>query len=97
MPNIELVRVIFIYYKVFKFHVPGSIPFSGKTEMQKHGITETHADSDEYSCILQKRIYKNNNNNNNNNNNIGLIIEVALYVAQAVFSLRALFGATMFF
>ena len=27
MPNVELVRVIFIYYKVFKFHVPGSIPF----------------------------------------------------------------------
>ena len=68
MPNIELVRVIFIYYKVFKFHVPGSIPFSliWQNEMQKHGITETHADSDEYSCILQKCIYNNNNNNNNN-------------------------------
>ena len=27
MPNIKLVRVIFIYYNVFKFHAPGSIPF----------------------------------------------------------------------
>ena len=27
MLNTELVRVIFIYYNVFKFHVPGSICF----------------------------------------------------------------------
>ena len=27
MPNIELVRVIFIYYNVFKFQVPRSISF----------------------------------------------------------------------
>ena len=27
MPNIKLVRVIFIYYNVFKFHAPRSIPF----------------------------------------------------------------------
>ena len=27
MPNIELVRVIFIYYNVFKFHVPRLISF----------------------------------------------------------------------
>ena len=76
MHNIELVRVIFIYYRLFKFHVPGSITFSlivqkhGKTERQKHGSTETHAET-------QKRNY---NNNNNNNNNIGLITEVAFYV-----------------
>ena len=27
MPNMEFVRVIFIYYNVFKFHVPRSISF----------------------------------------------------------------------
>ena len=43
----KLVRVIFIYYNVFKFHVLGSIPFSvivqkdGNTETQKHGNTQT--------------------------------------------------------
>ena len=27
IPNIELVRAIFIYYNIFKFHVPRSISF----------------------------------------------------------------------
>ena len=27
IPNIELVRVIFTYYNILKFHVPRSIPF----------------------------------------------------------------------
>ena len=40
MPNIELVRVIFIYYNVFKFQVPRSISF--RVIMQKHTHMETH-------------------------------------------------------
>ena len=57
MPNIELVRVIFIYYKVFKFHVPRSIFF--RVIVQKHTHTETHThthtyrrtDCNEYSIV----------------------------------------------
>ena len=41
MPNIELVRDISIFYKVFKFHVPGSIPFIiiVQKDTQKHTQT----------------------------------------------------------
>ena len=28
MPNIELFRVILIYYNIFEFHVPGSVPLN---------------------------------------------------------------------
>ena len=48
MPNIELVRDIFIYYDVLIFHVNKS-NYHAKT--QKHRNTETHTDSDEYSII----------------------------------------------
>ena len=47
MPNIKLVRVIFIYYNVFKFHVPRSISF--RVIMQKHTHTETHAHTHMYT------------------------------------------------
>ena len=47
MPNIELVRVIFIYYKVFKFHVPRSIFFSSyRAKTHTHGNTNTHTHTD---------------------------------------------------
>ena len=53
MPNIELVRNIFIYYNVFKFHVPRSISFLVIAETHTHSETHTHTyahkDSDEYS------------------------------------------------
>ena len=41
MPNIEFVRVIFIYYNILKFHVPGSIQFELSCKTRKHGNTET--------------------------------------------------------
>ena len=53
MANIEIVQDIFIYYDVLKFCIPRWITFSVIT--QKHGNTETHTDSDEYSitnCLL---------------------------------------------
>ena len=61
MPNIELVRDIFIYYDVLKFHVHRLILLElscKNTETRKH----THTDSDEYSIVarvLQKRSYNN--------------------------------------
>ena len=63
MPNIDLVRDIFIYYNVFKFHVPGSISFRvivqkhtqgntlKETHTQKHTHTDAHKDSNEYSIV----------------------------------------------
>ena len=65
MPNIELVRVIFIYYNVFKFHVPGSIPFlTYRAKTWKHGNVETrnHGNTQRlwrvlYSCVLKKYNY----------------------------------------
>ena len=41
MPNIELVRVIFIYFNVFKFQVPRSISFC--IIVQTHIHTHTRA------------------------------------------------------
>ena len=53
MPNIKLVRVIFIYYNAFKFHVPRSISFivqkNTHTHMETHTNTDAHKDSNEYS------------------------------------------------
>ena len=57
MPNIELVRVIFIDYNVFKLHVPRSISF--RVIIQKHTHMETHThthtevqkDFNEYSIL----------------------------------------------
>ena len=45
MPNIELVRVIYIYYKVFKFHVPRSMSRSmSHTRGITNTLTDTHKD-----------------------------------------------------
>ena len=56
MPNMEFVRVIFIYHNVFKFHVPKSISFLVFAQKHMHTEhTDTHRppdaqkDSDEYS------------------------------------------------
>ena len=65
MPNIELVRAIFIYYNVLKFHVPRLIFYElscKNTDTCKHTHTDAHTDSDEYSIglvgfNLQKRNY----------------------------------------
>ena len=54
MPKIELVRVIFIYCNVFKFHVLRSISFElshKNTETHTHTHTDTHRDSDQYSIV----------------------------------------------
>ena len=52
MPNIKLVRDIFIYYDVLKFCIHRSITFfSYRAKTQKRGNTETHTDSDEYSSV----------------------------------------------
>ena len=59
MPNIELVRDIFLYCNVFKFHVPRLISFQvivqKHTHTQKHTHAHTHADahkdSNEYSPV----------------------------------------------
>ena len=40
MHNIEFVQVIFIYYKVFEFHVPRSMSFL--VILQKHTHIRTH-------------------------------------------------------
>ena len=56
MPLIELFRVIFIYYNVFKFCVPRSISFIGQNHPQKHTHTVAHRDSNGYSIGLQKNI-----------------------------------------
>ena len=47
MPNIELVRVIFIHYNVYKFHVPRLISFrvivrKTHTHGNTHAHTHTH-------------------------------------------------------
>ena len=42
MPNIELIaRDVFIYYNVFKFHVPGSIIFLVIVQKHTHTNTDT--------------------------------------------------------
>ena len=41
MPNIELVQVIFIFYNVFKFHVPRLISFLSY-HAKTHTETHTH-------------------------------------------------------
>ena len=62
MPNIGLFRVIFIYYNVFKFHVPRSILTHTETHTRAHTHTYTHTDAhkdpNEYS-IVEKRNYNN--------------------------------------
>ena len=64
MPNIELVRDIFIYYNIIEFHVPRWITFW--VIVQKHTNTHTHTHTWMhtqtrvlYSCILRKRNYNN--------------------------------------
>ena len=55
MPNIELVRDIFIYNNVFKFHVPKSISFlsyHAKTHAHKHMQTHTNTDAHTQRVIL---------------------------------------------
>ena len=51
-----LVRIIFIFYNVFKFHVPRSISYGAKTHSETHRRTHTHTDaykdSDEYSIVV---------------------------------------------
>ena len=56
MPNIELVRDIFIY-NMFRFHVPRSIVFKLSCKnTHKHKCTQTrmhtHRDSDKYSIVV---------------------------------------------
>ena len=51
MPNIELVRDIFIYNDILKFH-RSKTRKRGNMETQKHGNTETHTDSEEYSIVV---------------------------------------------
>ena len=59
MPNIGFVRVVFIYYNVFKFDVPRSISFRvimqkhtpGNTHTHTHTYTDAHKDSNEYSIV----------------------------------------------
>ena len=55
MLNIKLVSVIFIYYNVFKFHVPRSISFRAIMEKHTWKHTQTHTDahkvSDEFSVV----------------------------------------------
>ena len=51
MPNMELVRDMFIYYDVFKFHVHRSITFLVIMQKHRNTHTHTHADSDEYSIV----------------------------------------------
>ena len=54
-PNIELLRLIFIYYNVFKFHIPRSISFGvivqkhTHTHKNTHLYKDAHKESDEYS------------------------------------------------
>ena len=56
----ELVQVIFIYYMVFKFHVPRSISFrviaqkQTPTPTHTRTLTDAHKDSDEYSIVAFK-------------------------------------------
>ena len=47
MPNVELVRAIFICYKIFEFQVPRLIIFFELSCLQTH--RQTHAD--EYSIV----------------------------------------------
>ena len=49
MPNIELVPVIFMYYNVFKLHVPTSISFL--VIVEKHTHTDAHNDSEKYTIV----------------------------------------------
>ena len=57
LPNIELVPVIFIYYNVFKIHVPRSISFRVivqkhiHMETHTHTHTDAHKDSNESSIV----------------------------------------------
>ena len=49
MPNIKLVRFIFIYYNVFKFHVPRSISFpSYRVKTHTHTWKHVHTHTDEH-------------------------------------------------
>ena len=58
MPYIDLVQVIFIYYNVFKFHVPRTISLGAivqeHTHTETHTHTDAHKDSDEYSIVAYK-------------------------------------------
>ena len=47
MPNVELVRAIFIYYNMFKFQVNWAIIFLVIVYTDRQ--TDTHTDGDEYS------------------------------------------------
>ena len=48
--DLDLVRQCIIYYNIFQFHVPGSIPFlSYHAKTRKH--KNIHTDSDEYSIV----------------------------------------------
>ena len=57
MPNIEIVRVIFIYYNIFKFHASRSISFGVIVQKYTHINTHTHKhtyahkDSDMFSKV----------------------------------------------
>ena len=57
MPSIEVVRVIFIYYNVFKVQVPRSISLSYRANT--HTPTDAHKDTDEYFIVIfcKKRNY----------------------------------------
>ena len=49
MPNVELVRAIFIYYSMFKFHVNWTIIFLVIVYTDRQ--TDRHTDNDEYSIV----------------------------------------------
>ena len=52
----ELVQVIFIYYNVFKFHIPRLISFGVIAQKHRWKNTDTHLDAhkdpDEYSIVV---------------------------------------------
>ena len=49
MPNVELVRAIFIYYSKLKFHVNWTIIFWVIVYTDRQ--TDRHTDNDEYSIV----------------------------------------------
>ena len=51
MPNVELVRAVFICYNIFKFQVPRSIIFRVIMLTDTHTHTDTQTHADEYSIV----------------------------------------------
>ena len=54
MPNVELVRAIFIYYNISKFQVDLTIIFElscTQTDTHQHRQTDRHTNKHEYSIV----------------------------------------------